>query len=565
MVGQGTRFLRYESINILKIQEIVVAVVSLSRIQVRRGRKSQDGMPQLASGELAWAIDSQELYIGNGSLSEGAPTVGNTKIITEHDNIFELTESYYYGRTVETTYDEYGHIVKTYDDIPDIVPRSLQARLDDYVSLRAFGAKGDSTDHSDILQKAINQLFKQDTQARTSALTLYVEPGTYVISQTITLPPRTQIQGAGAGRTIFKIADNVDTPFTEIFKTVEEDFVGENNNIEFRYPKNLLINNITVDVSSASNTSKTIFHIEGATHSKFSNIELIGDFVNLIHKAFYIKNAVFGDDYMMSKHNIIENTTFNFFENAIYSPSNIHNNTIRNCIFENNILSVLFDDTQSFDLEGAKGNIIENCWFDAVSQQAIKIVKGTGNVSRNNKYNNVGNIPSGEGTYIPYYPVIEFGSPSNNSDGDWFLRTYDLMYSETLPYIPEVKGISIYESKFRYQKSIGEYDIPTKIINLSVSGYQTIEIQYTYKSNQYDAFRSGTLTINANAITGNVSINDDFNYVGDTLYLDNINFITQNYNNSGSFQYAIDTLGILMLNSTNNDNADFHYSIKYIN
>ena len=65
-----------------------MAVVQISRIQIRRGRKnSGSGIPQLAGGELGWAVDSQELYIGNGSVSEGSPAVGNTKVLTENDNL----------------------------------------------------------------------------------------------------------------------------------------------------------------------------------------------------------------------------------------------------------------------------------------------------------------------------------------------------------------------------------------------------------------------------------------------------------------------------------------------
>ena len=60
-----------------------MAVVQISKIQVRRGKKTVSGIPQLASGELGWAVDTQELYIGNGSVAEGAPAVGNTKILTE--------------------------------------------------------------------------------------------------------------------------------------------------------------------------------------------------------------------------------------------------------------------------------------------------------------------------------------------------------------------------------------------------------------------------------------------------------------------------------------------------
>ena len=52
-----------------------MAVVQISKIQVRRGLSNQTGIPQLSGGEFAWAIDAQELYIGNGAVSEGAPYV----------------------------------------------------------------------------------------------------------------------------------------------------------------------------------------------------------------------------------------------------------------------------------------------------------------------------------------------------------------------------------------------------------------------------------------------------------------------------------------------------------
>ena len=69
-----------------------MAVVSISRIQIRRGRKNQgSGLPQLASGEFGWATDAQELWIGNGAVSEGSPYVGNTQILTQHDDLFQLS------------------------------------------------------------------------------------------------------------------------------------------------------------------------------------------------------------------------------------------------------------------------------------------------------------------------------------------------------------------------------------------------------------------------------------------------------------------------------------------
>ncbi len=55
-------------------------IVQISRIQHRRGKATD--LPQLAAGELGWSVDDQKLYIGNGTVADGAPAVGNTEIVT---------------------------------------------------------------------------------------------------------------------------------------------------------------------------------------------------------------------------------------------------------------------------------------------------------------------------------------------------------------------------------------------------------------------------------------------------------------------------------------------------
>ena len=57
-----------------------MAIVQISQIQIRRGL-NQD-LPQLASAEMGWSVDTQQLYIGNGSIAEGAPQTGVTEIMT---------------------------------------------------------------------------------------------------------------------------------------------------------------------------------------------------------------------------------------------------------------------------------------------------------------------------------------------------------------------------------------------------------------------------------------------------------------------------------------------------
>src|SRR6056300_893507 len=189
-----------------------MAVVQISRIQHRRGRKNQgSGLPQLASGEIGWAIDTQELYIGNGAVSEGAPQVGNTKILTESDDLLELVGQYAYKR---------GEI-QTGDAISSPIERTLQAKLDDIVNVRDFGATGDGTDQTVQLQRAIDQLFINSATKglSKSRVQLYVPAVEYQISGSgLRIPPYATIIGAGVGKTVF--TSSTANPPAHIFKTV---------------------------------------------------------------------------------------------------------------------------------------------------------------------------------------------------------------------------------------------------------------------------------------------------------------------------------------------------------
>ena len=62
-----------------------MAIVQVSRITNRKGLA--ENLPQLAGAELGWAIDTRQLYIGNGTLQDGAPVIGNTEILTEFSDI----------------------------------------------------------------------------------------------------------------------------------------------------------------------------------------------------------------------------------------------------------------------------------------------------------------------------------------------------------------------------------------------------------------------------------------------------------------------------------------------
>ena len=63
-----------------------MAIVQVSRITNRKGLA--ENVPQLAGAELGWAIDERRLFIGNGTLQEGAPVIGNTEVLTEYSDVF---------------------------------------------------------------------------------------------------------------------------------------------------------------------------------------------------------------------------------------------------------------------------------------------------------------------------------------------------------------------------------------------------------------------------------------------------------------------------------------------
>jgi len=194
-----------------------MAVVQISKIQVRRGQKNSGiGVPQLSSAEFAWAVDTQELFIGNGSVAEGAPAVGNTKILTEHDNILELASSYTFAANDVS--------------ISLSVARSLQTKIDEIeVSVVDYGAVPDgSTDSSVAFSNALNELFKNTNDKYKKILK--VPNGVYLFLDNLTIPSRVILRGENALETVLEMGDN-----NIIFDT------------SLGNPFNIQIENLTID------------------------------------------------------------------------------------------------------------------------------------------------------------------------------------------------------------------------------------------------------------------------------------------------------------------------------
>ena len=89
------------------------------------------------------------------------------------------------------------------------VARTLQERLDEKVSVKSFGASGDGSDQTVVMQRAIDQLYLNSATKGSTAsrVTLEIPAGEYLLSASLKLPPYATIVGAGQDKV--KITDSV--------------------------------------------------------------------------------------------------------------------------------------------------------------------------------------------------------------------------------------------------------------------------------------------------------------------------------------------------------------------
>jgi hypothetical protein len=224
-----------------------MAVVQISKIQQRRGQKLLSGMPQLSSAELAWAVDTQELFIGNGSVAEGAPYVGNTKVLTEHDNILELIGSYKFAE-------------------PDLsitasIFRSLQSKLDEIqVSVIDFGPQPDpSTNHTPHFTTAFTQLFQNANTRYRKVLT--IPNGHYYFTSTLRIPSNVILRGETQDGVILDIGANA----IEFLSAAGTDVLGPFTSTD--HPINVSISNLTIQYTTGG------MDITGLKDSRFESVK----------------------------------------------------------------------------------------------------------------------------------------------------------------------------------------------------------------------------------------------------------------------------------------------------
>lgn len=516
-----------------------MAVVQISKIQVRRGQKNiGSGLPQLASGELGWAIDTRELYIGNGAVSEGAPAVGNTKILTAYDDLFSLADSY--------TYNADDSYIVTGPDSSNAIKRTLQERLDDRVSVRSFGALGDgSTNDTVALQRAIDQLYLNSaTKGSTiSRVELHIEAGTYIVNDTIYIPPNASIIGAGSGKTVISSTVNKPMFITVNSSSTPGSPASDSSSSTLNQATDILVKGITLkttatgaagenDISSNQDpdTAKCLV-LQSCNNSIFEDVGFEGPWENgvtLDQDNAIVMNNLSGA--VSTDNNKFIRCGFLGFGTAVRSNWDSDDNTFDLCKFEtlgHGFIygkDMILGNEASGQSRGPSFNTVSRSSFNDIHRETIRIYNGENNISKRNKFTLCGN--NGSIDTIPMFSIIKYDKDKNKSFEDYFSRSYALASGsglDSIPYYPEIEGSAFYKNDFENVLSIGQVT-NVRAFRLPGVSNQAYEIDYTLVSETYRHIRSGTMHVVVDAYGNNVEISDEYHYTGDETYLENIEF-----------------------------------------
>jgi hypothetical protein len=541
-----------------------MAVLQISKIQVRRGQKAQAGIPTLSAGEFAWAVDAQELFIGNGSVSEGAPFVGNTRLLTELDasNIFKLAGTYSYEGNTSAT-------VITGPDANSPISRTLQDKLDDFVNLKDFGAIGDgATNDTKALQRAIDQVYLNSDKANPSARKkLYFPAGTYLITGTIYVPSFATIQGDGIDRTIIKQS----TTATAIFQTV--DFASTTlNKITYpsiqstTQPKLVDISKMTVQYdSSTKQTVGAFINVDCAINSRISEVKFLGLSVEPSNDS-QTGIEIRGQGATTTVGLRIEKCEFNNLAGAVNSNFDVDGIIIEDSTFRtvqygivlaNELLGV------SPSIVGPRNVIIRNNNFNRVYRYAVYAGPNSSGVKPNiltdsNTFIDCGNNGSVNLDDDQQYPIIIFESEGNRSVNDIFSRTEANNSGITATLSPEILGhVNFQPSPTSFVSLTPSSSAETIIVcpKLLTSEIK-IEVDYIARQPTLGITRTGKLEVMTNYDSAEVS--DNFQYVGATALTGDISF-------SASLNTATNILSVAVLNPTGSVQTDltYHYNILY--
>ena len=484
-------------------------IVQISRIQHRRGKRTD--LPQLAAGELGWVVDEQRLFIGNGTVSDGAPAVGNTEIVTSGSSAFTTALNHTYkGYLGDST------------PVGTSQQRTVQQRLDDYVSVKDFGAAGDdSTADITAIQNAIDEIYKDtDKDDTRSRRVLFFPAGTYRINAALKIPPYATLIGEGPDKTIIRNSGN-----NAVMVTQDDDGnVGANiGNSSATTPTQIQISSMTLRNTVAYGGVS----LDRVTHAYFNNVKFQGSYASGGSDASTSKGVTVNhSNATYSTSNVTFNQCqFTKFARLVDVSYNATNVRFHACDFSTAYYGALIgaemDGSTAGLNDGPRDMQFTSSSWSTIGQQAILVAPATGAtdgagprhiVSHANYYaKTVANNFEGTGTFSEV-PVIQFDNDECTSSQDFFERT-DLRQSDgssNLNAAPEVQGIGVSSKLIKSQTLPDNTSSATTINEYPALTSKGISIKYKITRGTLD--RTGEFIISAS--TTAVGFDDTFTESG---------------------------------------------------
>ena len=528
-----------------------MAIVQISKIQHRKGL--QENLPQLAGAELGWAQDTRRLYIGNGTLVDGAPVIGNTEILTEHSNLLDSSTSYTYK-------GEAGGYIVTTDD--PAVERTLNEKLDDFASVKDFGAKGDgATDDTDAINRALKELLarQKNPQVRRS---LFFPAGVYRISDTILVPPYAKMYGEGAESSIIRFySDGESTPnnpFASFVVRTTDSLqqiganIGSNSAI---IPQNIEVSSLSFETT----VDNHILLLESAQQCYFDSVNFTGP-----GDTTTVSDAALGTvaiEVQGTPAAIPEMVTFDKCRVSGCTYGLQTDAESRAITFSNGQFDLLWRAVQlgesSVEFGPAGYRIVQNL-FNNIADSAIYFNNSSKNISAFNVFLDCANTFNGLGN--PAESVIQILSDDNVSVGDQFERNDDddnihprIDIAPTVSALATVNGTSQMVGKYTRDAGLqhlldNNQVAPAKVFTKEQSSYQGFKIDYSIRRG--DIRRIGTITATLSEGANPLSYYDDYTENAQTGILLSITELGATF----SLEYT----------STNTVDGIINYSISHL-
>ena len=504
-------------------------IVQISRIQHRRGKRTD--LPQLAAGELGWVVDEQRLFIGNGTVSDGSPAVGNTEIVTAGSSAFTtaLTHTYkgYLGDSTPVTTS---------------VSRTLQKRLDDYVSVKDFGATGDdSTADVTAIQNAIDELYidtdKTDTRSRR---VLFFPAGIYRINAALKIPPYAHLVGEGPDKTIIRNSGNNAVMVTQDNAgNVGLNITAQVNQIQI---SNMTIRNTVAYGGVSLDSAKEVY---------FNNCKFQGSYATSSPAdASTSKGVTVTSTTALPCEKIHFNQCqFTKFARLVDMSFDATNVRFNDCDFNTAYYGALIGDewdsstTNGMTVGPRDIQFIGNSW-STISQQAIYVkaqqtveAPSRNIISSGNWYaKDVANNFEGVGS-IREVPVLRYDQDECSSIMDFFERT-DLRRSDgssELNAAPELQGIGVQTKAIKSQTLADNTSTATTFNEYPALAGKGLKVVYKIVRGTLD--RTGELVISAS--TNGVSYDDTYTESGSDVGVELTAALDDKDSTSGSETVAL--------------------------